>query len=173
MKDYVVLKNLGKNINIARVVNEFKQIDIAKYSGKTVGTLSKIEKGNSNLTLYTLYEISKSLNVDPEYLFIDPNINISRNHIASNFCQLIDKRMFLKIVGKNISLQRIIKDIKQKELASMCKKDLVFINKIEKGSGNITISTLNNIANSLNVDISVLFKTTNIKNFATTNNISY
>lgn len=70
----------------------------------------------------------------------------------------MDKSVLLRTIGKNIVIQRVIKDISQKNLAELCGKPVSIISKIEKGKTNPTLSTVNEIAIALNVDIKELFK---------------
>lgn len=70
----------------------------------------------------------------------------------------MDKSILLRTIGKNIVIQRVIKDMSQKELAELCGKPVSIISKIEKGKTNPTLSTLNEIAIALNIDIKELFK---------------
>lgn len=74
------------------------------------------------------------------------------------FKDVTDKSLLLRTIGKNIVIQRVIKDISQKELARLCGKPVSIISKIEKGKTNPTLSTLNEVAKALNVDIKTLFK---------------
>lgn len=74
------------------------------------------------------------------------------------FKDVTDKSLLLRTIGKNIVIQRVIKDISQKELARLCGKPVSIISKIEKGKTNPTLSTLNEVAKALNVNIKTLFK---------------
>lgn len=70
----------------------------------------------------------------------------------------MDKSTLLRTIGKNIVIQRVIKDVSQKELAEICRKPVSIISKIEKGKTNPTLSTLNAIAIALNINVKDLFK---------------
>lgn len=68
-----------------------------------------------------------------------------------------DKSLLLRTIGKNIVIQRVIKDISQKDLAELCGKPVSIISKIEKGKTNPTLSTLNDIAIALKIDLKQFF----------------
>lgn len=68
-----------------------------------------------------------------------------------------DKELFNRI-AHNIKIERAIKSITQAKLAEMIGVHEKYIGVIEGGKQNITLKTLNKIANSLNVDISTLFE---------------
>lgn len=70
----------------------------------------------------------------------------------------MDKLTLLRIIGKNVAIQRVIKDVSQRELARMCDRPVSIINKIERGKTNPTLSTLNEISVALNINIKELFK---------------
>lgn len=69
----------------------------------------------------------------------------------------MEKTKLLRTVGKNIAIQRLMKDISQKELAKRCEKRAGMLSNIEKGNTNLTIRTLHDIATGLNIDIQELF----------------
>lgn len=71
----------------------------------------------------------------------------------------MERSTLLRTVGKNIAIQRLMKDISQKELAELCKKQAGMLSNIEKGNTNLTIHTLYDIATALNVDVKELFNT--------------
>ena len=67
-----------------------------------------------------------------------------------------DKELF-ETVGLNIRVERTKKRITQAILAELIDVHEKYIGKIETGKQNITLKTLNRIANALNVDIYTLF----------------
>lgn len=71
----------------------------------------------------------------------------------------MERSTLLKTIGKNIAIQRLMKDTSQKELAELCGKQAGMLSNIEKGNTNLTIHTLYDIAVALNVDIKELFNT--------------
>ena len=68
-----------------------------------------------------------------------------------------DKELF-DCVAHNIKIERVIKRVTQAKLAEMVGVHEKYIGVIEAGKQNITLKTLNKIANSLNINISNLFE---------------
>ncbi len=68
-----------------------------------------------------------------------------------------DKELFSRI-GLNIRVERTIKRLTQAQLAEMIDVHEKYIGKIETGKQNITLKTLNKIANALNIDITRLLE---------------
>lgn len=64
----------------------------------------------------------------------------------------------LTLVGKNITKYRKQKGLTIKEFGYLCDIEKPNLIPIEKGRKNITLSTLNKIANSLEVEITELLK---------------
>lgn len=69
-----------------------------------------------------------------------------------------DNELF-KIIAHNIKIERAIKSMTQAQLAELIGVHEKYIGVIEAGKQNITLKTLNKIANSLNIEISELFET--------------
>ena len=68
-----------------------------------------------------------------------------------------DKELFRRI-GHNIKIARAIKNITQSQLAENIGVHEKYIGIIETGKQNITLKTLNKIANSLDMDITNMFE---------------
>lgn len=68
-----------------------------------------------------------------------------------------DKELFNRI-GLNVRVERTIKRLTQAQLAEMIDVHEKYIGKIETGKQNITLKTLNKIANALNIDITRLLE---------------
>ena len=68
-----------------------------------------------------------------------------------------DKELFSRI-GLNIRVERTIKRLTQAQLAEMIDVHEKYIGKIETGKQNITLKTLNKIAQALNIDITRLLE---------------
>lgn len=66
-----------------------------------------------------------------------------------------DKELF-ETVGLNIRVERTKKRITQAGLAEIIDVHEKYIGKIETGKQNITLKTLNRIANALNIDVYTL-----------------
>lgn len=64
----------------------------------------------------------------------------------------------LNRIAHNIKIERAIKSITQAQLAEMVGVHEKYIGVIEAGKQNMTLKTLNKIANSLNVDIVKFFE---------------
>ena len=71
-----------------------------------------------------------------------------------------DKDVF-KIIALNVRVERTIKSLTQAQLAELIDVHEKYIGKIEAGKQNITIKTLNKIANALNIDIIPLLENKN------------
>ena len=67
-----------------------------------------------------------------------------------------DKELF-NCIALNIKVQRTIKKLTQAELAELVDVHEKYIGLIESGKQNITLKTLNKIANALQIDIKNLF----------------
>ena len=64
----------------------------------------------------------------------------------------------LKIIGINIRKYREAKSITQEKLSKICGLHRNYIGSVEKGERNISIKSLEKIADGLNVTISKLFE---------------
>ncbi len=73
------------------------------------------------------------------------------------YINMDDKNLFFTI-AHNIKIERAIKCLTQAQLAELIGVHEKYIGKIEAGKQNITLKTLNKIANSLNIEITELFK---------------
>lgn len=63
-----------------------------------------------------------------------------------------DNELFSRI-ALNVRVERTIKRLTQAQLAELIDVHEKYIGKIENGKQNITIKTLNKLANALNIDI--------------------
>ena len=68
-----------------------------------------------------------------------------------------DKDLFDRI-AHNIKIERAIKRITQEQLAELVGVHEKYIGVIEAGRQNVTLKTLNRIANSLDIEITKLFE---------------
>ncbi len=73
----------------------------------------------------------------------------------------MDDKALFKCIAHNIRIERVIKNLTQSQLAELIDVHEKYIGLIESGKQNITLKTLNKIANALEVDISILFKQRN------------
>lgn len=67
----------------------------------------------------------------------------------------------LNRIGLNIKVERTIKKLTQAQLAEKVEVHEKYIGKIESGKQNITVKTLNKIANALNINILKLLEDKN------------
>ena len=63
MKKTDLNKKIGQRIIDLRTKKDWTQSDLARACGKDRQAIEKLENGKVNPTLYTLYEISKALEV--------------------------------------------------------------------------------------------------------------
>ncbi|MFI3300283.1 MAG: helix-turn-helix transcriptional regulator [Candidatus Gastranaerophilales bacterium] len=61
-------KRIGLNIKSLRIKKDLKQIELADFAQISHTTLSKIECGEQNFTIETLYSIAEILKMTPEEL---------------------------------------------------------------------------------------------------------
>lgn len=73
------------------------------------------------------------------------------------------KSIFLKNLGKRIALLRERGGLSQTELALECEKDRQSIHRLEKGGVNPSVYYLLQIANALNVSLSELLDSKDLK----------
>lgn len=64
---------------------------------------------------------------------------------------------YQKSFGKNIRRLRLLRDLKQEQLADKSDLSLQHIGAIERGTGNPTLATLEKIASALSVSVEELF----------------
>lgn len=69
MKKEELAKKIGNRIIHLREKKGWKQIDLARACVKDPQTIERIESGNTNPTLYTLYEVATALEVQLVELF--------------------------------------------------------------------------------------------------------
>ncbi len=70
----------------------------------------------------------------------------------------MDDKELLGRLAHNIKVERAIKSLTQAQLAKLIGVHEKYIGVIEAGKQNITLKTLNRIANSLEIDIVRLFE---------------
>ena len=64
---------------------------------------------------------------------------------------------YQKSFGKNIRRLRLLRDLKQEQLADKADLSLQHIGAIERGTGNPTLSALEKVASALSVSVEELF----------------
>lgn len=65
-----ILIRLGDNIRQCRIARGYTQERLANDLGVEISQVSRIERGVINTSVATLYDISKTLNVDISQLFL-------------------------------------------------------------------------------------------------------
>lgn len=68
-----------------------------------------------------------------------------------------DKDVF-NLIGLNVKVERTIKRLTQEQLAELIEVHEKYIGRIETGKQNVTIKTLNRIANALNIKLTRLLE---------------
>ena len=61
-------RKVGLNIKSARAKRDLKQAELADFAQLTRGSIGKMERGEQNFTIETLYAIAKVLKVEPKTL---------------------------------------------------------------------------------------------------------
>lgn len=70
----------------------------------------------------------------------------------------MDKKAFLKIIGKNIQNQRKLKGYTQESFAELMNVTWSYVSKIECGILNLSLGKIYDIAQFLKIDINELIK---------------
>lgn len=68
-----------------------------------------------------------------------------------------EKNECLDLLGKNIKKIRVLRGLTQEELADKLNKSTNFISLIERGASGISISTIVDICNALNISPNLIF----------------
>lgn len=68
MNENELKKQIGLNIRSLRVKKELKQRDLADFSQLSIDLIGKIERGEQNFTISSLYAIAEVLKVNPKDL---------------------------------------------------------------------------------------------------------
>lgn len=63
-----IAKKLGKKIKLARVDKDMSQSDLAQSANIDSSHIGKIERGEVNITVETLYRIAEALKCSPTIL---------------------------------------------------------------------------------------------------------
>ncbi len=61
-------KKIGLNIKSLRVKKDYKQSDLADFAQLNRNSIGKIERGQQNFTISTLFAIANILEVEPKKL---------------------------------------------------------------------------------------------------------
>jgi len=63
-----IAKRLGKKIKLARVEKDMSQSNLAHTTGIDSGHIGKIERGELNITIVTLFRLAEALGCSPSLL---------------------------------------------------------------------------------------------------------
>ena len=69
---------------------------------------------------------------------------------------------FAKIIGKNIKVMRVKKDMSQAELAFSAEVDQSYLSRVENGSVNVTVIKLYNMSVAMNCNVQELLPATDL-----------
>lgn len=146
---------IRKNIRIYRKLKGITQKDLANLTGYSSKHISDIENKNMKfqITIPTLGKIASALGKDSKD-FLSLNLELSNNN---NEFKLYDNEYYYNIVRNNIKKERIIKGLTQQELADKAELTREFISQIESTNKSFSITSVEKIANALNLDIKNLF----------------
>ena len=70
----------------------------------------------------------------------------------------LEKRKALQIIGKNIKRLRVSRNMTQEQLAERLERSINFVSLIELGKSGMSVVTILEICNILEVDVNCLFK---------------
>ncbi len=73
--------NISHTILLARKRLKIKQKDLAKRVGISQTTLSKLENGNENINMKTLYKIMRELQLTVDVIPLDPDSDVGNEVI--------------------------------------------------------------------------------------------
>jgi len=74
----------------------------------------------------------------------------------------MNDEQLLNRIGLNVRVERTIKQLTQAQLAELIDVHEKYIGKIETGKQNVTVKTLNKIAQALNINIIRLLEDKNV-----------
>ncbi len=63
------IKAFGKNLKLHREKKTYSQRELGKISGIDFSQIGRIERGEQNTTLSSIYTLAKALELNPEELF--------------------------------------------------------------------------------------------------------
>lgn len=88
-----VLQTIGKNIKQIRLLRGFSQQTLADDLDKSINFVSLLENGKTGLSVQTIIDICKALNVDANAVFegVIPLANIKEDAFIINSLNMFDK----------------------------------------------------------------------------------
>jgi len=143
--------SLGKKIREIRKNIGFTQEVFSEIVGIETTTLSCIETGRNFPSFQTLNKIAQALDVTFSELFEEdaPNTKPGNRAVFGG----VSHKVVLKKIGLNFRAERVRKKYSQEKLAEIAGVHLNYIGKIERGEQNLTIKTITELANALEVEI--------------------
>jgi transcriptional regulator with XRE-family HTH domain len=138
---------VGERIRKLRLARGITIEGLAKSAGITKGFLSKLETGKKAPAIATLGNIADALSVEVS-LLMKPE---QAGTLASG-------EDIIARVGERIRLARLARGLTVERLAGKSGISKGFLSKIERGDKAPAISTLINLARSLNIDVSLLLE---------------
>lgn len=87
LPDYNII---GEKIKEVRQEKNMTQEQLANKLQLSVTFLSRVERGNTNINLKRLLQISEILDVSPGYILTGSNVNIKR-YLKAEFAEIVDK----------------------------------------------------------------------------------
>ena len=72
--------------------------------------------------------------------------------------ETVEKRKVLQIIGNNIKTLRLSKDMTQEQMAEKLDHSVNFVSLIELGKSGMSVTTMLDICNILDVDVNCIFK---------------
>jgi transcriptional regulator with XRE-family HTH domain len=91
---------LGENIRIMRTIKGFSQDGLANKLGKSQNWLQKLEKGEIDIPLSCLDDLSKEFGVTPDYLLSFESKQVFNNCTQSgtfNHCTINGEKLLIEI----------------------------------------------------------------------------
>ena len=146
-------KETGKNIVLLRHAQNLTQEKLAFQSNRSVNCIQEVEKGQTNITVDTLFTIAAALDVDPRVLDI---FSWKDNEILTEFRRM---PQFPRKAGgnfqfcENIVLLRKSNGLTQKELAKSSGMSTAYLREIEHGCANVTMKKLLSIAYAFDLSL--------------------
>ena len=69
--DKSIVNTIGKNIKNIRKTKKIKFSDLSKNCGCSINYIGEIERGKKNITIDTVFKLSRALSISPVSLFIN------------------------------------------------------------------------------------------------------
>lgn len=85
--DYSVI---GRRIKTVRLEHNLKQEELADKLDVSIAFLSRIERGNSKISLKRLTQIAELLDISPGYLITGSN-TASKDYLKQDFANILEK----------------------------------------------------------------------------------